>query len=92
MLLAMLRSRPARHNKRIRESNLLVNHPYLAELRMLKSERGLTGVRYVIYDPVKECYIIAFVSFNGEGSILAKHQGRVADPESLLAGFKDGIL
>ena len=88
----MLRSRPARHNKRIRESNLLVNHPYLAELRMLKSERGLTGVRYVIYDPVKECYFIAFVSYSGEGSILAKHQGRVADAESLLAGFKDGIL
>jgi len=87
----MLRYRSASHNKRIRESNLLVNHPDLAELRLLKSARGLSGVRYVIYDLEEDSYIIAFVSYEGEGSILAKHQGRVDDPESLLAGYEDQI-
>jgi len=67
-----------------------VKHPYLAELHMLKSVQISSGVRYVIYDPVEDSYFIAFVDYSsGEGSILARHQGRVDDPESLLAGYAD---
>jgi len=88
----MMRYRSACHNKRIRDSDLLIKHPYLAELRMLKSIRGITGVRYVIYDSDKGSYTIAFVSYEGKGCILAEHQGLVSDPASLLAGYKDAIL
>lgn len=88
----MLRYRSACHNKRIRDSDLLINHPCLAELRLLKSVRGITGVRYVIYDPNEESYTVIFVSYEGKARILAEHQGLVTDPESLLAGFKDAII
>lgn len=64
-------------------------YPYLAELRLLKSVRGITGVRYIIYDLVEDAYFIASVSYRGEGSILSKHEGRVDNPESLLDGDVD---
>jgi len=39
----MLRYRSAHHNKRIRESNPLVKHSYLAELRLLKGVRDVNA-------------------------------------------------
>jgi len=80
----MLRYRSARHNKRIRDSDLLTKYPQFAELRMLKSVRSSTGNRYVLYDPVDDAYFIAFVSLDGQGSLLAKHEGRIDNLNLLL--------
>jgi len=51
---------------------------------MLKSVRSSTGNRYVLYDPVDDAYFIAFVSLDGQGSLLAKHEGRIDNLNLLL--------
>jgi len=56
---------------------------------MLKSKRESTGNRYVLYDPVEDAYFITVVGLDGQGNLLAKHEGRVEEPESLLVGYAE---
>jgi len=85
--LSMLRPRPAKSNKRIRESTLLTEYPFLADIDMLKARILETGVKYVIYDGSLETYYIAFVDYDGSGKLLARHRGRVEDLDWLFSAY-----
>jgi hypothetical protein len=88
MLTMMLKPRPAKHNKRIRDSTLLESYPFLSQMDMLKAMVYPHGVKYAIYaQPPEDTYYIAFVELNGGSELIAKHQGRVEDLEWLLTFY-----
>jgi hypothetical protein len=88
----MLKPRPAQKNKRIRESSLLKEFPFLSGLDVIRAERFPHGTKYAIYSPPLDTYYIAFVWPDGSSKLLARHHGRVEDLIELLNRYSEELI